>query len=461
MTAYPPPSYSFAGLQFNKDIFEQEIQASGGSGTDPLPITELDTNNIQALNPATAVNLYTNHQAAVNLGGSLVQGIVVQALDGVAYIVMQTKNFYVASVDSLRQIKTVFDIGVDLVRQEYYADPINTTVKTAEVTVSNYSSSLAPNEGLYSINANIVQLPNNIYSQFGGQNQILYESNTGDIRVGNSGSSGIYLLAETFVDMLRAVTPASSIIDLYTNFTAGTTSVLSIGNSFLVSLTARANTILLLATSLTVPNTIVSTTVGAVQNLFSTTTADINIGGATSGIRLLSNTYVDSIRPRAALSSTVLLYNNFASGTTSTIAFGNSFLVSLTTRAKSLVTHFDTYNLRSNTNANQRYQQTFPDVNSTQQLFYVDNTNAAVITADLTVTWNATTPTVDRTGTYSINAGTLVTPNTVDSVSNAADQLLYTSNLQTIQIGNASGVVCRINPPVAVDTIRALSLIHI
>ena len=391
MTAFAPPSFFFPGLPFNKLIFEQEIPTTGSVIPSPLPITELDTNNIQPLTLGTPVTLYTTHDDVIQLGGPLVTNIniegyeistpnivrndgssvtlydsaaeigigagTVQNLFLTAYtgllpkILASTPSFYISSADN-RYFLTQFNTAVDRINQYWRADRVN-LVDTCSVIVTPSATPTIANTGTYSLSAGLLKTPNVIQSNSLTQVD-LFQTTTGVIRLGTASSE--------------------------------------------VSVQAA---------QLTTPNTIVSYTPANQQNLFTTSTGDIVIAGASTGVRINSTVRTNIIVATTPASSAVSLYNNFTSGSSGSVALGNNFLPSITTRSVALSTHANTYNLRSNTTANQRIQQTFPFTSSTQQQFYVDNGNSAIITAEVTVTRNASTPTVDRTGTYQILAGTL------------------------------------------------------
>ena len=371
MTAFEPPDFSFTGLQFNADIFENPLTETI---PDPFPITELNTNNIQAKTLGTPVTLYTNFNDLITLGGSLVPAIVISSLaSALAYVTIQTKYFYVASVDGLRSVKTIFDVNIV---QEFWADPASST-KTAQITVvPNLITPTIDNTGSYQIDAESLITPNILSSVSPSVNQLLYTTTTAPIIIGTASSS-----------------------------------------------------VQILSTSLTTPNTIVSETTGSIQNVFATTTGQIRIGASSSAISLLSNVLANNIGVVDPLSTVVSLFTNFTFGTTSTLAFGNAFLVSLTTKAQSLITYFDTYNLRSNTNANQRIQQTFPSTTTHTQSYFIDNGNSGVETCRVSVS-QGSTPLVTNTGNLTLTGGQIGVIGDTVNLSNTGASSVINVNAQ-------------------------------
>lgn len=454
MTAFEPPDFSFIGLQFNKDIFENELtEGVTAIIPDPFPITELDTNNIQALNLGVPVTLYTNFDNVLQLGGQFVTSLSIQAATQISFAVdtlyhLATDGFrsmfvdFPTSLDLIRQvwsadttnavstitmeispstsnptlqnrglfdllcgsfqvglgsvgarIQTLFEIS-NVIVTNFYADVSNPTVTTAEISVSNLSSSLTPNQGSVFINSALLQAPNNIYSVNLSAPQYLYEANLSSIQMG-AFSPSIQLLSTSLTTPNELLSKTlSDPQDLFQT----TTGVINLG--------LASSNVSIQSTNLTSPNTIVSVSPGSQQNLFTTNTGDIVLAGSSTGVRINSTVRTNIIVATTPASSAVNLYNNFTSGSSGSVALGNNFLPSITTRSIALSTHANTFNLRSNTTANQRIQQTFQFTNSTQQQFYVDNGNSGIITSEVNVTAGVT-PTVDRSGTYQILSGTL------------------------------------------------------
>ena len=273
MTEYAPPSFSFTGLQFNKLIFEQEISTSGTTIPSPLPISELDTNNIQALTLGTPVTLYTNFDDVIQLGGPLVTNVniegyelstpnivrndgssvtlydsaseigigagTVQNLYLTAYtgllpkILNSTPSFYVSSADN-RYFLTQFATAVDRINQYWRADRVNLVDTCSLIVTPSAITPTVANTGTYALSAGIFKTPNVIESNALTQVD-LFQTTTGVINLGLASSE------------------------------------VSIG-----------------AAKLTAPNTMVAVIPANQQNLFTTTTADIVIAGLSSGVRINS-----------------------------------------------------------------------------------------------------------------------------------------------------------------------------
>jgi len=307
MSAYEPPTFSFVGLQFNADIFENPLTETI---QDPLPLNELNTNNIQAKVLGSAVSLYTNFNNFITLGGDLVQGINIITKAVFAIVNITCQSFVVAGIDGIRQIKFLLQTAGQI-SQEYYTDSVNTTVKSGEIIMTS-TGSLTDNQGICTINAGQLQTPNTIVSVNPSILQTLYTTSTNVIAIGQAVGLGFQVVCPIIC------------------------------------------------------NTIVSSTVG----------------------------------------STVQLYTNFLVGATATIQIGNQYLVSLTSRAISLISYFDTNTLRSNTNPNQKIVQTFPSSTTQRETFFVDDSNGGVETCRISVAQGAT-PLVNNSGTMTLIGGTV------------------------------------------------------
>ena len=81
MTAFAPPDFIFNGINFNPNFYDNPLltAGSGGSIPNPLPVAQLNTNTIQALNDVVPVNLYTTLSNALTLGNSLITNIVIES----------------------------------------------------------------------------------------------------------------------------------------------------------------------------------------------------------------------------------------------------------------------------------------------------------------------------------------------------------------------------------------------
>ena len=199
MTSFEPPTFSFTGLQFNADIFENPLTETNII-PDPLPITELDTNNIQPQNVNTSVTLYTTHQADIQLGGYLTTSLNLQVINTITNYC----SFFTISGFG-RRLKTLLDT-VGTIKQEYYSDSANAVTKSAEIIVTkNPITATIDNTGFVSILAESLTTPNILTSMDNTVNQLLYTSNTNTIRIGNASGTGCQVNCPLLVDTINSI----------------------------------------------------------------------------------------------------------------------------------------------------------------------------------------------------------------------------------------------------------------
>ena len=79
MTSFAPPDFVFNGINFNPNFYDNPLlTASSGSIPSPLPVAQLNTNTIQALNNVVPVNLYTTFTDVLTLGNSLITNTLLE-----------------------------------------------------------------------------------------------------------------------------------------------------------------------------------------------------------------------------------------------------------------------------------------------------------------------------------------------------------------------------------------------
>lgn len=394
MTAFEPPDFSFVGLQFNKDIFENTLTSSGTTVIpDPFPIGELDTNEIQALIPTNPVNLYTNFQNIINLGGGLVYSIALTVSNQIS---MSTQILYLLATDGARSMNIDFPTALNVIRQSWVADIINSSITTVDIEIS----------------PSVINPTLNNYGTF----KVL----CGSFYVGT------FRTIQNFLETLGTISTLYFADENNPSVKTVEVNVLSQN-----SLIDNQGTYSINAGSLKTPNTVVSTTIASQQNLFGTTTSDIVIGssGAT-GIRLLANTFVDTLKAVTPASSIINLFTNFTSGTTSTLSFGNEFLVEMIIKAKTIRNSFNNYDFKSITNPNQFIRYFWSSSTSLLQQFYIDNGNF-IETCKMEVSAGAT-PTVVDTGLLTFTAGTISLTSPVVTLSTTAASSVINCNAQIV-----------------------------
>jgi len=265
MTSFAPPDFVFNGIQFNSNFYDNALLApAGGSIPNPLPVAELDTNTIQALNNVVPVNLYTTFTDVLTLGGALITDIIIES--GYSLSILGTTLLNIGSSALSNLTMTAQLVGI----------------VSPEVFFTNIANdcrfTFYPNDTYPSIQFNS--------STSGGFQDASIEVNpkattpTADFEGTVNLRGGTLKTPST----ITSLTP-SSVINLFTDQTAS----ISLGNS---GITLRA------------PNTIVGQIAASPQNLFTTTTGQISLGGA-STLRLSTPNEVVS----AAIATAVNLFN--------------------------------------------------------------------------------------------------------------------------------------------------------
>ena len=353
MTAFAPPDFVFNGINFNPNFYDNPLLTAGsGSIPNPLPVAQLNTNSIQALNNVVPVNLYTTFTDVLTLGNSLVTNMIIES--GSALSILATTLFNIGSSALTNLVITAQLIG--LVSSEiFFTDLAN-----------NCRFTFYPNDTYPSIQFNS--------STSGGFQDASIEVNP-KITVPTGDFEGtINLRGETLKtpQTITSLTPAS-VINLFTDQTTS----ISLGNS---GITLRS------------PNTIVGQLSSSPQNLFTTTTGQISLGGA-STLRLST--------PTTIVSSAIASVLNLFATQTSQINLGDLMatlatpLTLITSSISSVLNLFATQTGQINLGAS---SSTLVLPNTIQSLISTAQTLFTNHTSNITL-GGTSVPTLELTGT--------------------------------------------------------------
>jgi len=367
---FPPPTFQFSGLQFNPDIFGNTVDTATGTVPDPLPITELNTNNIQALNPAP-VTLYTTLANILTLGTSTITNMYIYATSLtlpntiVSTTIASTLNLFTthtgtinygnsAIVQSFIKAKSVLFGNLNLgtaiaffmssltsVTCSFYGDDANPSVTTANFQASRSSTTpLVSNSGdcgfqcgTLSVLGNQLYTPQTITTVTPTTAVNLFTDQTADINLGQSistcrlftpnivragnttadlnlfsTSTGTINLGSTSATLNVPNNVKGAVLGSAINFFTAQTGQINIGGSGILKLT----------------NDIVSNTVANTLNLFTTQTGQINLGGATAGVMRVVNTIVSNALGNAVDLFTTQTAGAITIGSTTNINLGNA-----------------------------------------------------------------------------------------------------------------------------------------
>ena len=249
---YAPPEFSFPGLQFNPDIFENPLpEAPAGAVPDPLPIGELDTNSIQALAPSSPVSLYQNALLYLNLGWDLLPEINIRSL--ASYI----RADQVGIQDLTDTCKMLFDTAINTATLTFFPNTTVTGFRANQIASTNAAVPTADDQGTLQITGATLKTPNSLEANDTSSVLNLFGNQTALLSLGK----------EYGTTRLTNILTAQRPIDPQYLFTT-TTSEINVGG---------ASTLRLVT-----PNSLVSAAVGTIQRLYSTTTADIFLGNSTA-----------------------------------------------------------------------------------------------------------------------------------------------------------------------------------
>lgn len=301
---FPPPTFQFSGLQFNPDIYGNTVDT--GTIPDPLPITELNTNNIQALNPAP-VTLYTTLANILTLGTSTITNMYIYATSLtlpntiVSTTIASTLNLFTthtgtinygnsAIVQSFIKAKSVLFGNLNLgtaiaffmssltsVTCSFYGDNANPSITTANFQASRSSTTpLVSNSGdcgfqcgTMNLFANQLYTPQTITTVTPSTNVNLFTDQSADINLGQS------------ISTCRLFTP--NIVRAF-----NTTADLNLYSTSNGTITLGS-----VSSTLNVPNNVKAVVLGSTINFFTGQTGQLNIGGI--GILKLTNDIVANI----------------------------------------------------------------------------------------------------------------------------------------------------------------------
>jgi hypothetical protein len=413
MTAFAPPEFVFPGINFNPNFYDNPPLTPGGGAVipNPLPVAQLNTNTIQALNNATPVNLYTTFADILTLGGALVTNFVIES--GAALSILGTSILTIGSSALNNLYLNAYSVNFYSV-ETYFNNVLNTC-----------RICLFPNDTYPSIQFNS--------STSGGFQDVSIEANPKVTTATTDYEGTLRLRAAELItpQSISAGTPSSQ-VNLYTNQTAqislGASAItLKIPNTILAATPSsvmnlfidQTNSISLGNSGITLrsPNTVVGQLASAPQNLFTTTTGAINLGGA-STLRLSTPNDVVS----AAIATAVNLFNT----QTAAINFGtlsSALALPLNIITASVASALNLFNT-------QTAAINFGTLSSALAL------PLNIITASVASTLN-----LFNTQTGQINLGatssTLVVPNTVRSTAGTA-QTLFTNQTQNVTLGGSS-----------------------
>jgi hypothetical protein len=445
MTAFEPPDFSFVGLQFNKDIFENPLTDTSTSGPvpDPLPINELDTNNIQAKTLSSPVTLYTNFNDAITLGGNLVT-----FLNIISSAFITTESLLFAMNGASKQIQNIFSI-TNVIQTTHFADELNTSTPSATLTVSSTGTSTS-NQGIYALNAGQLQAPNQIEAIIPSSSVNLFTTHTNTLQLGsvltNLFTRAVNTLIQFDVFTRRAFSKFQKIVQTFpttTNYSETffidntnpsiETCTVSVNPSATTPTTSNTGSYSIEGGTLLTPNDIQANTGGSPLNLFTGHNDIINFGGdlvtsivmtAKGGFSSIISycqsftVYSDDALRRFIVSLTTglntvrLLF--YADATNSSILTAGFYvspsLLTPTLSSRGLVEcrsgSFYIGNLAS-ASLNRQLQFLLETAGQIKQVFYADSSNTTVKSAEVIVSPSTTTPTVNNTGIMDFNAGNI------------------------------------------------------
>jgi hypothetical protein len=252
MTAFAPPDFVFNGINFNPNFYDNPPLTPSGSIPSPLPVTQLNTNNIQALNNAAPVNLYTTFTNILNLGNSLVSNIIIES--GSSLSILGTTIMTIGSSALANLYINAYSINLYSV-ETYFNNVLNTC-----------KISIFPNDTYPSIQFNS--------STSGGFQDASIEVNPKATIPTTNYEGTINIRATTLntPQTITAITPSSQ-VNLFTN----STSSINIGNSITPIVNINANdTNILAANSLYMNSTTTTSILASTINLISN---EIIVGG--------------------------------------------------------------------------------------------------------------------------------------------------------------------------------------
>jgi hypothetical protein len=500
---YAPPTFSFTGLQFNPDIFENPIVDSvTGTVPDPLPIGELDTNNIQAFNNALPVTLYTTLANILTLGTSTITNMYIYATSLtlpntiVSTTIASTLNLFTthtgtinygnsAIVQSFIKAKAVlfgnfgistaigfFMSSLTSVSCSFYGDDANPSVTTANFQASRSSTTpLVSNSGdcgfqcgTLSVLGNQLYTPQTITTVTPTTAVNLFTDQTADINLGQSIST-----CRLFTPNIVRASNTTADLNLFSTSTGtinlgSTSATLNVPNNVKGAVLGSAINFFTAQTGqiniggigiLKLTNDIVSNTVANTLNLFTTQTGQINLGGATLGVMRVVNTIVAN-----AIANAVDLFTTNTGqinlGSTGTVRLTNTLISNAVGTALSLfgtqtadITLGGTGQITNNVSnfivkgvgANVDISKRIqPSVSGITDTYFADGARPTVASATIEADSNSSTTANDGTLTLSARNIILANPLLPQYVS-GYNALLGTTTAQTIgRIANATYV---------------------
>jgi len=445
---YPPPTFSFSGLQFNPEIFENQIvEAVGGVVPDPLPIGELDTNNIQAENNANPVTLYTTLANSLTLGNTLINQLFIK-----------TKSALFGDYGIGTSISMVFTSLLS-VACEFYGDIANPSIKTANIVATpSPTFPLTSNNGSLRVQAYTLDIfttelltPANVLARNNTLPQALYYDHAADISLGNTSGTGTLLLSNTIRSQILANT-----LNLFTGQTGqinlGSTGVLRLTNNIISNVVGSTLDLFSSQTGqinlgssgiLRLTNNIVSNAIGSTLDLFTTQTGQINLGGATAGTIRLLNTLVSN-----ATANALSLFTT----QTGDISLGG------TGQITNNVSNFFVKGVGANVNISKRTQ---PSVGGVTDVYFADGGRPTL--ASGTIEINSNNSVTSNDGNITLTSRTNTLTGTLNSLSATTNTLSGTTTNISGNNGNFStttttfsGTGCNLNS--ATTTINGSTL---
>ena len=406
---YAPPTFSFTGLQFNPDIFENPLDDTvSGSVPDPLPINQLNTNNIQAKNPASNVNLYTDPiTSTLTLGENTMPELKLRSLFNFSY----ADVFFIYNV--LETVKNIFVMNVTgIFKQNIYADATLGYV-SAGMEVTDNVGSTTDYDGNMSLKSRTLNLPNNVQAL----------SSTSNVNLFTDPITSTLTLGENTIPELK-------LRSLYNFLYADIFYINNILETVKVYFVMFSTGLFQQDIYADTTTGLISAGITATNNAGSTTDYDGNMS-----LKSRTLTTGNTIRSNAP-TNTLNLYTN----QTGTFNLGNTAIVQFFIKASAV--------LLGNFGLSTAVSFAFNSLTSVGCSFYGDSANPSTQTANFNVFRSTTTPTVTNTGnclfecdSMSLQATQLNTPNTIVSNTVASAVNLYTTNTGQINIGQTSGIL--------------------